>query len=163
MANIAQTVNVLQSLCLTKGEKTIVTPTYHVFNLYKHHMGNSALMVDTQSPTLEGTVAPSPSTWRTVSPNALDASASLGRDRRSLVITLVNQSLDEDLETEIRLVGDKDAQGGELALLRAEDVRAYNDFDSPNAVSPTDEAVSMRGRTFDYIAPRHSVSRLIIA
>lgn len=163
MANIAQTVNVLQSLCLTKGEKTIVTPTYHVFNLYKHHMGNSALMIETQSPLLKRNVDPSSSAPTSVPPKALDASASLSQDGRRLVITLVNQSLDEDLETEIRLVGDKDAQGGELALLGAADVRAYNDFDSPNTVSPTDEAVRMKGRTFDYIAPRHSVSRLILS
>ncbi|MFO7161080.1 MAG: alpha-L-arabinofuranosidase C-terminal domain-containing protein, partial [[Clostridium] cellulosi] len=35
MANIAQTVNVLQAVILTNGEKMILTPTYHVFDLYK--------------------------------------------------------------------------------------------------------------------------------
>jgi alpha-N-arabinofuranosidase len=35
MANIAQTVNVLQSLILTDGDKMILTPTYHVFEMYK--------------------------------------------------------------------------------------------------------------------------------
>jgi alpha-L-arabinofuranosidase len=112
---------------------------------------------------LKRTVDPSPSAPRSVPPKALDASASLGRDGSSLVITLVNQSLDEDLETEFRLVGDKDAQGGELAILGATDVRAYNDFDSPNTVSPTDEAVKMNAKTFDYIAPRHSVTRLTLS
>ena len=37
MANIAQLVNVLQSVILTEGEKMVLTPTYHVFDLYKHH------------------------------------------------------------------------------------------------------------------------------
>ena len=37
MANIAQTVNVLQSMILTEGNQMIKTPTYHVFELYKHH------------------------------------------------------------------------------------------------------------------------------
>lgn len=37
MANIAQLVNVLQSVILTDGEKMVKTPTYHVFNMYKHH------------------------------------------------------------------------------------------------------------------------------
>ena len=37
MANIAQVVNVLQSVILTEGEKMILTPTYHVFNMYKNH------------------------------------------------------------------------------------------------------------------------------
>jgi alpha-N-arabinofuranosidase len=37
MANIAQTVNVLQSMILTEGPMMILTPTYHVFDLYKIH------------------------------------------------------------------------------------------------------------------------------
>ena len=37
MANIAQTVNVLQSVILTDGDKMVKTPTYHVFKMYKDH------------------------------------------------------------------------------------------------------------------------------
>jgi len=37
MANIAQTVNVLQAMILTEGEKMVLTPTYHVFDMYKVH------------------------------------------------------------------------------------------------------------------------------
>lgn len=37
MANIAQMVNVLQSVILTEGEKMVLTPTYHVFHMYKYH------------------------------------------------------------------------------------------------------------------------------
>jgi alpha-N-arabinofuranosidase len=37
MANLAQTINVLQSLILTRGDKMLLTPTYHVFDLYKVH------------------------------------------------------------------------------------------------------------------------------
>jgi alpha-N-arabinofuranosidase len=37
MANIAQTINVLQAMILTSGAKMILTPTYHVFDLYKVH------------------------------------------------------------------------------------------------------------------------------
>ena len=39
MANIAQMVNVLQSMILTEGEKMVKTPTYHVFDLYQVHQG----------------------------------------------------------------------------------------------------------------------------
>lgn len=37
MANIAQTINVLQSMILTRGEEMILTPTYYVFEMYKVH------------------------------------------------------------------------------------------------------------------------------
>ena len=38
MANIAQTVNVLQAIILTRDEQMVLTPTYYVFDLYQHHM-----------------------------------------------------------------------------------------------------------------------------
>lgn len=41
MACIAQMVNVLQSVILTEGPKMILTPTYHVFHMYKHHQAAS--------------------------------------------------------------------------------------------------------------------------
>ncbi len=37
MANLAQTVNVLQAVLLTEGDQMVKTPTYHVFDLYKAH------------------------------------------------------------------------------------------------------------------------------
>jgi alpha-N-arabinofuranosidase len=43
MANIAQMVNVLQAMILTDKEKMIVTPTYHVFDMYKVHQGATLL------------------------------------------------------------------------------------------------------------------------
>ena len=43
MANIAQTVNVLQSVLLTDGKKMIKTPTYYVFKMYKEHQENTLI------------------------------------------------------------------------------------------------------------------------
>lgn len=43
MANLAQTVNVLQSVILTEGDRMVLTPTYHIFDLYKEHQGNRLL------------------------------------------------------------------------------------------------------------------------
>jgi alpha-N-arabinofuranosidase len=43
MANIAQTINVLQSVALTDGEKMILTPTYYVFKMFKDHQENTLL------------------------------------------------------------------------------------------------------------------------
>ena len=40
MANLAQAVNVLQSVILTEDDKMIKTPTYHVFDLFKTHQNN---------------------------------------------------------------------------------------------------------------------------
>jgi alpha-N-arabinofuranosidase len=56
MANIAQTVNVLQAVILTEGEKMILTPTYHVFDMYKVHQDAEllALSLDGGTYSFEG-------------------------------------------------------------------------------------------------------------
>jgi alpha-L-arabinofuranosidase len=50
LANLAQTVNVLQALILTKGHQMILTPTYHVFDMYKVHQDAKWLPVQINSP-----------------------------------------------------------------------------------------------------------------
>ncbi|MFC3560553.1 alpha-N-arabinofuranosidase [Pedobacter jamesrossensis] len=50
MANLAQTVNVLQALILTEKDKMLLTPTYHVFDLYKVHMDAKYLPIKFTSP-----------------------------------------------------------------------------------------------------------------
>lgn len=46
MANLAQMVNVIQSLVLTRGDKMVVTPTYHVFDMYRVHQDALSIPVD---------------------------------------------------------------------------------------------------------------------
>jgi len=48
MANLAQTVNVLQAVVLTEGERMIVTPTYHVMEMYTVHHDALLLPVSVQ-------------------------------------------------------------------------------------------------------------------
>ena len=50
MANLAQTINVLQALILTKGKQMLLTPTYHVFDMYKVHMDAQKLNLSFTSP-----------------------------------------------------------------------------------------------------------------
>ncbi|HEX6893981.1 MAG TPA: alpha-L-arabinofuranosidase C-terminal domain-containing protein, partial [Bryobacteraceae bacterium] len=61
MANIAQTVNVLQAVILTNGAKMILTPTYHVFEMFKVHQGATSLPVEMTAPqyTVAQTAVPS--------------------------------------------------------------------------------------------------------
>ena len=49
MANIAQTVNVLQAMILTDKEKMLLTPSYHVFEMYSVHQDATMVPVDVQS------------------------------------------------------------------------------------------------------------------
>lgn len=60
MANIAQTVNVLQSVALTDGEDMVLTPTYYVFKMFKDHQNNTLLgsYITTQKRTVNNETAP---------------------------------------------------------------------------------------------------------
>ena len=46
MANIAQTINVLQAMLLVKDEKLVLTPTYHVFEMFKVHQDATNLPIE---------------------------------------------------------------------------------------------------------------------
>src|ERR1019366_6761919 len=49
MANIAQLANVLQAMILTDKEKMILTPSYHVFEMYVPHQDATLLPSELQS------------------------------------------------------------------------------------------------------------------
>lgn len=87
MANLAQMVNVLQSVILTDGEEMLLTPTYHVFNMYKYHQDAQLLesSVETEKIGVE-------EEWQV--PNMTE-SVSMDADG-NIHITLTNLSLTED-------------------------------------------------------------------
>ena len=53
MANLAQTVNVLQALILTRREQMVLTPTYHAFELYRVHQGARVVPFELETPSYE--------------------------------------------------------------------------------------------------------------
>ena len=77
MANIAQLVNCLQSLFLAHEDKFILTPTYHVFDMYAAHQGGQSLRTNVSASPLKYTSNGKPATMR-----GLNGSASL-HDRRA--------------------------------------------------------------------------------
>src|SRR5581483_732248 len=53
MANIAQMINVLQAMILTDQDKMLLTPTYHVFEMFKVHQGATSLPIALTGPTYD--------------------------------------------------------------------------------------------------------------
>jgi alpha-N-arabinofuranosidase len=122
-ANLAQAVNVLQALVLTDKEKMLLTPTYHVFDLYQVHQDAEFLPVQFSSPdyAFGGEKIP-----------ALNASAS--RDKSGAVhISLVNLDPKKTLTLETALPGVsfKTVTG---RMLTSANVSDYNTFDKPNTI-----------------------------
>ena len=122
MANIAQTVNVLQSVALTDGEEMLLTPTYYVFKMYKDHQENTLLGSFLTTPDLGD---------RSKTPQLIE-SASVKEDG-TIISTIVNTSLTESAEI-LCQVADFKVSDITAEILTGE-VHAHNTFDNKNAVS----------------------------
>jgi alpha-N-arabinofuranosidase len=125
MANIAQMINVLQAMLLTEKEKLVLTPTYHVFRMYRVHQGARMIPIDLSAPeyTIGDKSVPS-----------LSASASRDSEGR-LHLSVVN--LDPNRATEIATT----ISGGSITsvtgeALTASAMNAMNTFANPNTVKP---------------------------
>ncbi len=138
MANIAQAVNVLQAVMLTEGLKTIKTPTYHVFDLYKGHMENQLIYSHIENEEAAEGVP------------ALSCSASIN-EAGKIVITLANCSLSEGYTVEI---AGADKVKEACGRILTGDVHAGNDFDHPDAVTIKSlEVKTEAGKAFASLPP----------
>ena len=150
MANIAQLVNVLQSVILTDGDRMVKTPTWHVFYLFQKHQG--ADLVESSLETKEIGLDE-----EELIPN-MNESVSLDKDGK-LQITITNASLDEDYPVELVLMEGKISKvTGEIVTGA---MRDYNTFDQPDCVafkSFDGAAITEKGLTFT--VPARSVLHL---
>ncbi|MBU3804041.1 MAG: alpha-N-arabinofuranosidase [Candidatus Cellulosilyticum pullistercoris] len=126
MANIAQMVNVLQSVILTEGEKMILTPTYYVFYLYKNHQDATLIHSHLQTTTIGSKAHQVPNLHESVSMN----------EEGIINITINNLSVTESYEIESILTdwNIKDVKG----TILTNKMDAYNSFEQPEAVGLAD-------------------------
>lgn len=134
MANIAQVVNVLQSMILTDTIGTgqmVLTPTYYVFKMYRGFQDATYLPMDvtTDSMNVEGGHM-----FKMVNGKIPDVSVSAARKKDgSFIISLANTSLDKAQATKIILDGTKiKTVNGDI--LTSDKINDYNDFNNPDKV-----------------------------
>jgi alpha-N-arabinofuranosidase len=148
MANIAQTVNVLQAVILTSKEKMLRTPTYWVFEMFKVHQGGTFLPVELQSPDY------------VLGPERIpmvSASATRAAGGSTVHLSLANTSPTQPVTLTVKLAGlaPKAVAG---RLLTAAAIDAHNTFEAPNAVQPAAfGGASVRGDTLEVKLPAKSV------
>jgi alpha-N-arabinofuranosidase len=151
MTNIAQTINVLQAMILTKGEKMILTPSYHVFEAYKRHQGAQSVKVLIETPAADdGSKLP-----------LVSGSASV-KDGQ-LFLTLTNVHIDQAVDVEVVILGadHPSVRGAKGRQIAGKDVHEYNDFDHPETVRPADMQPFWKGGDRSALRlPAHSVSAL---
>jgi alpha-N-arabinofuranosidase len=130
MANIAQTVNVLQAMVLTEGDRLVLTPTYHVFAMNKGHQDAASLPVHLAGPVARRIVGE-----QTLETLSMTASTKDGQ----ALISLTNLEAEEARTVEIDLRGGE-FELGEARVLDADRIQDLNTFEQPETVVP---------RTFD--------------
>jgi alpha-N-arabinofuranosidase len=125
MANIAQMVNVLQAMILTQDEKMVLTPTYHVFEMYKPFKDATHLPLEMSVPTYEHGQYKVP---------AVHAAAARGQDGK-IYVGLANLDPDNAATLALKVAG---AQPRSVAgrILTAGAINAINTFDKPETVKP---------------------------
>ncbi|MCC2978250.1 alpha-N-arabinofuranosidase [Sphingomonas sp. PL-96] len=149
MTNIAQMVNVIQSMILTEGAKMILTPTYHVFRMYVPFQGAQAvpLSVSAGDYTFGGVTLP-----------RVDATAARGKDGAVwLAVTNIDPSREARVSVTLNGVTARGAVG---ETLTAGKVNASNSFDAPDAVAPRPIKAAAAGSVLTLQLPAASVSVL---
>ena len=165
MANIAQVINVLQSVLLVEGDRVIKTPTYHAFDLYRPHKGGQAVrLINTSEDLTDGGASADHcrSCFRYKQPYMLkvvQGSASL-KDG-VLCVTAVNAHPGQAIELNLEIVsGQLDTV--EVVTLDSDDIHAHNTFDEPDAVtlsSPT--TIEADGNTVTVQVPSAGIVRIL--
>ena len=125
MANLAQTINVLQAVILTEDEKMLLTPTYHVMKMYNVHQDATLLPVSFTSPDYEfkGETLP-----------AISISAS--EDKNGVKhFSLVNIDAEKEnvIEIDVDGLNIKKIKG---QILTSKKIQDHNTFEKPNYITP---------------------------
>lgn len=153
MANVAQTVNCLHSLMLAHEDRYARTPVYHVFEMYKPHMGAAQVpavvtAAEIDAAGLDGRVRVP----------GLSASASI-RDKM-LTVTVTNPSAADRTTVRIRIAGPARPTESRATLLTHEAMNAANTLDRPNEVKPSPLTATISGDTATVVLPKQSVAAL---
>jgi alpha-N-arabinofuranosidase len=126
VANLAQMVNVLQSVILTEDDKMVLTPTYHIFRMFRVHQNARLLTTDLRCEdyTFEG---------RSI--QALSASASVDDDGK-VHISLANLNPNKQIVVTCPLIGEifKKVTG---EVLTSDTMNAMNTFEKPENIKPS--------------------------
>jgi alpha-N-arabinofuranosidase len=128
MANIAQTINVLQAVILTEGSKMVLTPTYYVFKMYKVHQDAKLLPshLIAEDYEMDGKKIPA-------------LSSSVSEDTNGNIhVSITNLNPDKEITLSVELIGKSFEKVKSASVLTAPEYNSFNSFDKPEVVKPID-------------------------
>jgi alpha-N-arabinofuranosidase len=151
MCNIAQLVNVLQAMILTQGERMLLTPTFHVFEMYKTHQGGASLRM-----TIETDTTRFATQGRSETLPVLSGSASTKSGELTLTITNAHATLPAEITLDLRDFG---PAIGSVLTIASDDLAVHNTFDEPEQIVPTHRPIELAPEA-TYRCPAASVTTM---
>jgi len=146
MANIAQMINVLQAVILTKDKQMVLTPTYYVYKMYSVHQDARLVPMNLKSASY---------TYKGDSIPAISSSASVKDGVLSITLCNLDPEKAESLECDIPGVRYKEATG---KIVDGQSMDSYNDFGKKPEVTMKDFAVAKpKNGKLNITLPAHSV------
>ena len=147
MSAIAQMVNVLQAMILTRDSQMVLTPTYHVFEMYKPWQDATVLPLMIDTPTYRSGAFALP---------AVSGSAVRGKDGK-IHVALANADARMANMVTLRIAGTT-AKRVSGRVLTAAAIDAHNDFDKPHAARPAPfTRARLRGDVLSVELPAKSI------
>jgi alpha-N-arabinofuranosidase len=147
MANLAQTINVLQAVILTNKEKIILTPTYHVMEMYNVHQNATLIpvIIKTDDYIFGNERLPS-------------VSASASKDSTGLIhVSLTNINSKKEETISITIEGEK-YSGVTGRILTSSKLQDHNTFEQPEKIKPQIfKGASLKGNLLNVKLPPFSV------
>ena len=146
-ANLAQVVNVLQSVILTDKEKMLLTPTYYVMKMYNVHQDAQLIPLKIESPKYVSDNKELPA-----------VSVSASKDKNNLVhISLVN--IDSQKQNKVKInvqqLGIKNISG---QILTSPKITDYNSFENSDKIKPAVfKSFTIKNNQLEITLPPHSV------
>ncbi|MCW1381632.1 alpha-N-arabinofuranosidase [Novosphingobium sp. KCTC 2891] len=152
MSAIAQMVNVLQAMILTEGKKMVLTPTYHVFEMYKPWQDGTVLPIELDTPWYAKDQFTMP---------AVSGSAVRAKDGK-VHVALSNLDPNQPNTVTVKLAG-LAANGVSGRVLTAPAINSHNTFDAPDVVKPVPFfGATVSGDTLTVTLPAKSVAVLTL-
>ncbi|MEN8118688.1 MAG: alpha-L-arabinofuranosidase C-terminal domain-containing protein [Bacteroidota bacterium] len=151
MANIAQTVNVLQAMILTKGNEIIRTPSFYVFKMYKVHHDATLLPVDLKTEYYEYEDDRIPAISTTASKD----------NNGNIHLTISNLNPNKELEVTCEFRGVENLEFDSGSIVSGKEINSYNDFGKEEEVTLKEfSKVSVNGNSFEVKLPAKSIIML---
>ena len=150
MANLAQTVNVLQAVILTYDGVMIKTPTYHVFDLYKCHHDNEYIPLSEE--TAKYRALPQTS-----------STASYDRETEKIFYSVCNSDPTDPAPLKLSIEGVEKIKNAAARILTASEITSCNTIENPDNVHIENfDGLIINKTTIEFILPPRSVMTIEI-